>query len=236
MESMKIVGFAKTSLLDWDGCVAATMYLAGCNFRCPFCHNRDLVLSPETLDEIPTAQIQEYLKSNKDFIDGVVITGGEPTIHAELPDLVKQVRDEDMGIKLDTNGSNPEMISDLLDAGMLDYIAMDLKGPVNSKYSDLTGVSAPIEKIKESISLIMDSSIDYEFRTTIVPVLLTEADIEAMAAYIGGARKYALQQFRPKNTIDTNLTVIDPYPTERLQGMAEIARQYVRKVFVRGEI
>ena len=233
---MKIVGFVKTSLVDWDGCVAATMYLAGCNFRCPFCHNRDLVLSPETLDEIPMAQIQEYLKSNKDFIDGVVITGGEPTIHAELPDLVKQVRDGDMGIKLDTNGSNPEMISDLLDAGMLDYVAMDLKGPVNSKYSDLAGVSAPIEKIKESISLIMDSSIDYEFRTTIVPVLLTEADIEAMAAYIGGARKYVLQQFRPKNTIDTNLAVIDPYPTERLQGMAEIARQYVRKVFVRGEI
>jgi pyruvate formate lyase activating enzyme len=127
-------------------------------------------------------------------------------------------------------------MSDLLESDLLDYIAMDLKGPVNSKYSDLIGVSAPLGRIKRSISLVMDSSIDYEFRTTIVPVLLIEADIEAMAAYIGGARKYALQQFRPKNTIDPNLTVIDPYPTERLHGMAEIARQYVRKVVVRGEI
>jgi len=236
MGLMKIVGFAKTSLLDWDGCVAATVYLAGCNFRCPFCHNRDLVLNPETLDEIPLTKIQEYLEPNKEFLDGVVITGGEPTTHAELPDLVKKLRESEMGIKLDTNGSNPEMIADLLDAGLLDYIAMDLKGPVNSKYSDLIGVSAPLDKIKRSISLIMDSSIDYEFRTTVVPVLLMERDIEAMAAHIGGARKYALQQFRPKNTIDTSLAVINPYPTERLRGMAEIARQYVRKVVVRGEI
>ncbi|MGD0056281.1 MAG: anaerobic ribonucleoside-triphosphate reductase activating protein [Methanomassiliicoccales archaeon] len=233
---MKIVGFAKTSLLDWDGCVAATVYIAGCNFRCPFCHNRDLVLNPENLEEIPLTKVQGYLESNKEFLDGIVITGGEPTIHAELPNFVKVLRDSGMEIKLDTNGSNPEMIEDLLDAGLLNYIAMDLKSPVNSKYSDLIGVSAPLEKIKKSILLIMDSSIDYEFRTTVVPVLLTEKEIEAMAAYIGGARKYTLQQFRPKNTIDTNLTVIDPYPTERLQGMADIARQYVKKVVVRGEI
>jgi len=233
---MKIVGFAKTSLLDWDGCIAATVYLAGCNFRCPFCHNRDLVLSPETLDEIPLAKIQEYLESNKEFLDGVVVTGGEPTIHPGLPGLVKQLRDCGMGIKLDTNGSNPDMIADLLDAGLLDYIAMDLKGPVTPKYSDLIGVSAPIEKIKKSISIIMNSSVNYEFRTTVVPILLEESDIEAMAAYIGGARKYALQQFRPKNTIDANLAVINPYPTDRLQGMAETAKQYVKKVIVRGDI
>ncbi|MDD1768314.1 MAG: hypothetical protein LUQ27_07125, partial [Methanomassiliicoccales archaeon] len=134
------------------------------------------------------------------------------------------------------NGSNPKMIADLLDAGLLDYIAMDLKSPLTSKYADLAGVSAPMREIKESISIIMNASIDYEFRTTVIPVLLKESDIEAIAAYIGGARKYALQQFRPKNTIDDSLAVIDPYPTEKLQGMAEIARHYVRKVVVRGEI
>jgi len=113
---------------------------------------------------------------------------------------------------------------------------MDLKAPLNSKYSDLIGVKAQLGDIERSASLIMDSSIDYEFRTTIVPVMLDEADIEAMAAYIGGARKYALQQFRPKNTIDPNLTVIDPYPTERIRSMADIAALYVKKVVVRGEL
>ncbi len=236
MENMRIVGFAKTSLLDWDGCVAATLYLPGCNFRCPFCHNRDLVLDHEAMAEIPLSNIRRYIETNAEFLDGIVITGGEPTIHSDLPDLIDALSRCGIKVKLDTNGSNPGLISDLLDAGLLDYIAMDLKAPLNSKYSDLIGVKAQLGDIERSASLIMDSSIDYEFRTTIVPVMLDEADIEAMAAYIGGARKYALQQFRPKNTIDPNLTVIDPYPTERIRSMADIAALYVKKVVVRGEL
>ncbi len=233
---MRIVGFSKTSLLDWDGCVAATVYLPGCNFRCPACHNRDLVLEPDSFAEIPLSTITEFIESNSEFLDGVVITGGEPTIHHDLPDLVRTLRKKGMRVKLDTNGSNPGMLEALIDEGLLDYVAMDLKGPLNEKYADVAGADGHLENVKRSIALLMSSGVDYEFRTTVVPIFLDKKDIESIAAYIGGAKKYALQQFRPRNTIDTRLTSLDPYPPEEIREMAEIARMYVRKVVIRGDV
>ena len=231
---MRIVGFSKTSLLDWDGRVAATVYLPGCNFRCPFCHNSDLVLAPESLSELPFSDVLEYVETNREFIDGVVITGGEPTLHMELPDLVRKMKSTGVMVMLDTNRRRPAMIARLLNDGLLDYVAMDLKGPLNPKYSDIVGTEAPLDDVKRSVSIIMDSGVEYEFRTTVVPLLLNLRDIESMAAYIGGARKYALQQFRPRNTIDKNYMVLDACPMETLKNMAEVARQYVRKVVIRG--
>jgi pyruvate formate lyase activating enzyme len=231
---LKIVGFAKTSLLDWDGKVASTIYLQGCNLRCGYCHNPDLVTTSSDLEEVPMDSIRSFIEDNKEFLDGVVITGGEPTIHKDLPQLVRTFRDLGMKVKLDTNGTNPEMLKDLIDAGMLDYVAMDLKAPLNEKYDEITGSKIDLGSIKRSIGLIMDHMPDYEFRTTVVPFFLETEDIESMAAFIGGARKYALHQFGNKNTLDQRLSVMKPYPEEKLKLMAERASLYVRKVIIRG--
>jgi len=236
MLMVKICGFAKTSLLDWDGQVAAVIYLPSCNFRCPFCHNRELVLTPEVYEEIPFDLIEEFVKDNMEFLDAIVITGGEPTIHRDLPELIMKVRELGVKVKLDTNGTNPDMLQDLIRAGLIDYVAMDIKAPLDERYDDLAGVKVDVGKIKRSIEIIMSSGIDYEFRTTMVPILLKEEDYERMAAYIGTARKFALQHFVPKNTIDPNLGVIAPLPEEKVKAIAERCKPYVRKVVIRGGV
>ncbi len=233
---MKIVGFNKTSLLDWDGHVVAVIYLPDCNMRCHYCHNRDLVLDPKVFDEVPLSEVEEFVKENLEFLDGVVITGGEPTIHSDLPDLVRHIKDLGVKVKLDTNGTNPEMLGDLIDSGLLDYVAMDIKAPLNDRYEDVCGVPVNIEMIKRSIEVLERSNIDHEFRVTVVPILLTSGDIESIAAYIGGAKKLAIQQFHPKNTLDPNFAVVKPYDPGTIKAMAENAKRYVKKVVIRGDI
>jgi pyruvate formate lyase activating enzyme len=234
---MKIAGFVKTSLLDWDGKVAAVIYLPGCNFRCPFCHNRDLVLHPEQFEAIPFQDIADYIHENGDFLDGIVITGGEPTLHPDLPELIADVRKLGMKVKLDTNGSNPDMLADLIKAGLVDYAAMDLKAPLQQdRYSELIGVEAPLDRIKRSIDLLMSCGVEYEFRTTVVPHMLGKEDIEHMAAYVGGARLLALQHFQPRNTLNPALEVIKPVDEERLREWAGRAKLYVKRVVIRGGI
>jgi len=230
----RIVGFAKTSLLDWDGMVATTIYLQGCNLRCPFCHNVDLLSTNAEVDEIPWGSIEEYLLENIDFLDGVVMTGGEPTLNEDLPELISRIKALGLKVKLDTNGTNPDMLDDLIKAGRIDFVAMDLKGPLDLKYDQLCGTAMDLVAIKRSINTIMTSGIDYEFRTTVVPHHLNAQDIERMAAFIGGAKKYALQQFKNDRTLDHRLSQIDPYSEGVILGMGEIARKYVRKVVLRG--
>jgi pyruvate formate lyase activating enzyme len=232
--ALKIVGFSKTSLLDWDGHVVATIYLQGCNWRCLYCHNPDLVPLEPTFDELDFEEIAEYVRGNADFLDGVAISGGEPTIHPDLPILIAKVRDLGMKVKLDTNGSNPDLLEDLLGSGMLDFVAMDIKAPLNEKYREISKVNVDLDAIKRSIRLLMTSDIDHEFRTTVVPFLLEEKDIESIAAYIGGARKYALHQFKNDTTLEKKMELVPPYPEERLRTMADIAKKYVRKVVLRG--
>jgi pyruvate formate lyase activating enzyme len=230
----RIVGLAKTSLLDWDGKVACTIYLQGCNLRCPFCHNPDLVSTNSEIDEMPWEMIEEYLVENCDFLDGVVITGGEATLNDDLPQLIKKVRALGLKVKLDTNGTNPDMLEDLIRSGLLDCVAMDLKGPLDQQYAQVCGAEVDLESVKRSIHLLMTSGIDYEFRTTVVPHYLNAADIERMAAFIGGAKKYVLQQFKNERTLDRRLSQVDAYSEGEVLGMAETARKYVRKVIVRG--
>lgn len=234
MMRARIVGFAKTSLLDWDGMVATTIYLQGCNLRCPFCHNPDLISVTAQVEEIPWELVSEYLSENNDFLDGVVITGGEPTLNEDLPDLIRKVRALGLKVKLDTNGTNPDLMEDLLRAGLLDSVAMDLKGPLDGQYSQVCGTEVDLEAIKRSIHLLMTSEVDYEFRTTVVPHYLRAGDIERMASFIGGAKKYVLQQFRNDRTLDRKLGQIAPYSEGEILSMAETARKYVRKVTVRG--
>ena len=236
MVDVRIAGFSKTSLLDWDGNVSAVIYLPGCNFRCPICHNRELVLEPEKLDDVPWDIIEEYIEDNKEFLDGIVVTGGEPTIHNDLPELLWKLKRLGMRVKLDTNGSNPDMLAELINEKLIDSVAMDLKAPLDEKYEDVAGVKLDIEKIKRSIHIIMESEIEYEFRTTIVPVLLKDPDYERIAAYIGTARKYALQHFRPKNTLDPRFSGLDPSDEGKVRAIAERCKPYVRKVVIRGGV
>jgi len=230
----RIVGFNRTSLLDWDGRVSALIYLPGCNFRCPFCHNRQLVLAPEEYEEIPFDFIESFVRENSEFLDGIVVTGGEPTIHKDLPELIRRIKGLGMRVKLDTNGSNPEMLEDLIRAGLIDCIAMDLKAPLDQRYDDLAGVHVDVEKLKRSIKAIMESGIEYEFRTTMVPILLKPEDYESMAAFIGTAKKYVLQHFVPKNTLDPNLSVVKPLDEGKVRLIAERCKPYVRKLVIRG--
>ena len=230
----RIVGFAKTSLLDWDGMIATTVYLQGCNLRCPFCHNPDLVSVNGEVEEAPWEVLEEYLCENNDFLDGVVVTGGEATLNEDLPEMIRRIRSLGLKVKLDTNGTNPGMLEDLLRAGLLDCVAMDVKGPLDQQYSQVCGTEVDLEAIKRSIELIMTSGVDYEFRTTVVPHYLNPGDVERIAAYIGGAKKYALQRFKNDRTLDKRLGQIQPYSEGEMLGMAETARKYVRKVIVRG--
>lgn len=232
---MRLAGFIKTTLLDWDGMVACTVYLPGCNYRCPFCHNRDIVLHPEEHQKIDEEVVFEYVDENSDFLDGVVISGGEPTLHPDLHRFIIALRQKGMKIKLDTNGSNPDVLDDLLGAGLLDYVAMDVKALLDEKNYDMAaGVKVDLSALKRSISLIIDSGVDHEFRTTVVPHLVREDDPERIAMALNGARRYVLQQFRPLITLDDALNVLDPYSEAKIMDMARKAKKYVRQLNLRG--
>jgi pyruvate formate lyase activating enzyme len=234
--TLDIRGFLETSFLDWDGKVVATIFLPNCNFRCPFCHNVDLLKTPENLERIPVKKIEQYLIDHKDFIDGICITGGEPCMHQRrgLFEFMRAINKLRFGIKLDTNGADPECVKKAITENLVQYIAMDIKGPIDERYDRLSGVKTDISKIKQSIKLIMDSGIEYEFRTTLVPSLLNKNDVVDIARHLKGARKFVLQQFVPKNTLDPALIKIKPYEKEELLEMVEAAQQFVPNTILRG--
>lgn len=225
---MEIKGFVETSMVDWDGKVSSVVFFPGCNFRCPYCQNGVLIFSPEELRTIPFDEIKKYLLEHKEWIDGVVLTGGEPTIHKDLPDLIKKIKDLGFLVKLDTNGANPKMMKDLIKAKMIDYVALDFKAPLDERYDKASGLKVDLKKIKESIKILMNGEIDYEFRCTVVPTILDEDEVEAMAKSIKGAKKFALQQFQPEHTIDENFRILEPYPKEKLEKLVYTANKYVK--------
>lgn len=232
-EIMEIRGFQETSFLDWDGKVCAVAYVPRCNFRCPFCHNAGLIDNPDQFKPITFDEITEYLTEHRDFIDGICLTGGEPCLH-DYFDFFRKIKDLGFLIKLDTNGYMPEVLKKSIDSGLIDYIAMDVKGPIDQRYDKLSGIKTDINKIEESIRIIVNSGISYEFRTTVVPELLKEADIEDIAKYLKGAKKFALQQFVGKNTLDSALADIKPYEKDVLEKMAEASKKYIPNTILRG--
>ena len=231
---MKIAGFIKTTLLDWDGLVACTIYLAGCNFRCPYCHNAPIVTNADAVNGIPEEDVLGYIKEHSDFIDGAVVSGGEPLMNEDLGAFLKKLKSLGIKVKLDTNGSYPERLDDLIGSGLVDKVAMDVKSSLNERYNDVTGVNANTDAISRSIRIIIDSGIDHEFRTTAVPVFVKEEDIKNICGHIKGAKGYRIHQFRNKVTIDDSLSVLDPYPENKLIEMAETAKGYVKDVRIRG--
>jgi pyruvate formate lyase activating enzyme len=231
---MKIAGFIKTTLLDWDGMVACTVYLAGCNMRCPYCHNKEIVINASGVEGIPEDDILNYVNENRDFIDAVVVSGGEPLMNADVGKFLKKLKALGVKVKVDTNGCFPDRLADLIGAGLIDRVAMDVKSSLNERYNNASGIDTPIGRIKESIRMIIDSGVEHEFRTTVVPVIVKEEDIENICRNIKGADSYRIQQFRNKVTLDDSLSVLDPYPESKLIGMAELAKQYVKDVKIRG--
>lgn len=214
---IKIGGLQKLTLIDYPGKIACTVFLSGCSFRCRFCYNSELVL-PEKIKNHPRIsekEIFKFLKGRKGLLEGIVLTGGEPTIYKDLPDFIKRIKKLNYLVKLDTNGSNPGMLEKLINANLLDYVAMDIKGP-KEKYGKVASVKVDIKKIQKSIDILKDERVNYEFRSTIVPSIHTKKDVLAMAKWINGARRYYLQNFRSEKTIDPKLEKIKPYSQEHL--------------------
>ena len=202
---MKIGGLQKFSLIDYPGKLSAVIFTQGCNFRCPYCHNSDLVDPGKFGEQLSEDEIVSFLDSRKGKLDGLVITGGEPTLQSDLIHFISKVKNLGFLVKLDTNGSRPEVIASLIDLNLIDYIAMDIKAPLD-KYALVSGVSGLDEKSKENIDLIMNSGVPYEFRTTLAKTLVTEEDVPRIRAMIKGAKKYRINQFVPRETnLDTDL-------------------------------
>lgn len=234
---MKFKGWQKTTLLDYPGKIACTVFVTGCNFRCPFCQNPELVLEAETLPTIPEEEILKFLKRRRGLLEGVVITGGEPTLYPDLPKFAKKVKDLGFLVKLDTNGTNPEMLKDLFEWDLVDYVAMDIKGPIEEyeKYIGQTQILNLKSKIKKSIGILLKGGIEFEFRTTVVPTLHTEEDLIEMAKEFDQLPiKWYLQGFRPIKCLDPKFEKIRPYPKEFFDKILPKLRKYLPKTFLRG--
>ena len=227
MKTMKFSGVQKTSLIDFPDKVAAVLFTPGCNLRCPYCYNWRIVVNPKPpfLNEETALQI---LDGRRKYIDAVVVTGGEPTIHKELPRFLKKLKDRSFAVKLDTNGLNPTILEESLP--YVDYVALDLKTALE-KYHIL-GAKETAALLK-TIEILKSGKVEYEFRTTIVPKIVEEADIIRMGETIKGAENYALQQFVPGDTLSEEYKNLKPYPPDVIAGFAETLRKYVEKVTLR---
>ena len=228
---MKLHGLQKMTLLDFPGQVACTVFLGGCDFRCPYCHNFELVdgTAPAVMEDV---ELFAFLEKRRGLLDGVAITGGEPCLHPGLPDLMRRVKAMGFGVKLDTNGMHPDRLRAILDEGLADYVAMDIKNSPE-KYALTAGLDAlDLAPVRESAALLMAGRADYEFRTTVVEELHEEADFEAIGQWIAGARRYFLQCFTDRDSVPFgNLSAPSK---EKLERCAAIARRYVPDTRVRG--
>jgi pyruvate formate lyase activating enzyme len=214
---IQIGGLQKLTLIDFPGRIAATVFVIGCNFKCPWCYSSELVLTEKIKKQpkILEKEFLEFLKERKKLLEGLVLCGGEPSINKKLPVLIKKIKKLGYLVKLDTNGSNPKMLKKLIKTKLIDYVAMDMKLP-KERYPEIFGKRVKIEDIEESIKILKEGKVDYEFRTTVVPTVLNKEDILKIAKWIRGAKRYYLQNFRPEKTIDPEFEKIKPYPQEYL--------------------
>jgi pyruvate formate lyase activating enzyme len=228
---MKIGGFQKVSLIDYPGRVSATVFTQGCNFRCPFCHNPELV-DPERFEPVlDEEEILGFLDRRRGKLDGVSITGGEPTLQPDLAAFSGRLKKMGFLVKIDTNGSRPEVLADLVDRRRIDFVAMDVKGPLK-KYGVLTGVGDSGPAIRESIGRIMASGLPYEFRTTVVPSLLTERDFREIGKLVENAACFVLQKYARTKQLDPAFPPAGVAPPS-LERCAEILKRHVSRVRIR---
>ena len=234
---MDIKGFIGVSLVDWDTRISSVIFLPCCNMRCPFCYNTNLVLNSEEMQTIHFEEIQNYLKKHEGWIEGVVMTGGEPTIQGDLPILCKKIKKMNLAVKVDTNGTNPNMIQTLIKKGLVNYVAMDVKAPFTEEsYSKACGVKTAnlLKSINKSIATLLESGIEYEFRTTLVPTIHGRREIENICEKIKGCRKYALQNFKTDvKTIDSKFQNLKPFSNAELEKLLKIARNIIPNTILR---
>lgn len=231
---MQIHGFNKTTLLDYPGHVAATIFTGNCNFRCPFCHNASLVLHPDSEPSYSSDEILAFLQKRKNVLSGLCITGGEPTLQSDLLDFIRKVKELGYLVKLDTNGYRPMVLRELLSLELIDMVAMDLKSSIE-KYPVVAGVpSLDCSLIQKSVSLIMNSSIDYEFRTTVVKELHTPQDLVDLSYEIKGCKAYFLQPFQDSGDILKGS--FSSYSFEELNDMLSLIQKNIPNAQIRGSV
>ncbi|MCT4592495.1 MAG: anaerobic ribonucleoside-triphosphate reductase activating protein [Candidatus Gracilibacteria bacterium] len=231
---MLIAGVHRLTLLDFPGITACTVFTAGCNFRCPYCHNSEMVF-PERFPEqmIPDGVFFNFLKKRQGLLEGVCITGGEPTMQKDLGDFVRQIKEFGFKVKLDTNGTNPNLLEELYGEGLLDYVAMDIKSAPDN-YDEIAGVSVVFENIERSRDLIMNSGVDYEFRTTVLPRFHNIERVRGIGEFIRGAKRHYLQQFRGVEfCLDESFANERSFGLGEMEELAECMREYVERCEVR---
>ncbi len=243
---MQIHGFHKTTLLDYPEHIAATVFTGGCNFRCPFCHNGELVLDPGAQPSITEEEVLSYLKKRREILQGVCVTGGEPTLQKDLKDFLGKIKELGYPVKLDTNGYRPGVLWNLLQNGLVDYVAMDLKAS-RENYATAVGLKTmDLSRIEESIGILKSSGIPYEFRTTVVKGIHRVEEFEDIGRWIAGCPVYYLQNYEEnenclyriqqtaENAGDGKHARFEAFSREELEQMAELAGKYVGKVALRG--
>ncbi len=215
---IEIKGFSETSFLDWPGKLCSVLFLPHCNFRCPYCHNHPLVFHPEQYATVPMEDILARLHSLRTWIDGVCLTGGEPTLHTDLPLLVQEIKRHRFLVKLDTNGSNPQMLGNLIEGGEINFVSMDVKAPLDPfRYSRSIGLPIKLKPILESIEILKRGKVEYEFRMTVVPGLHQEEDIRILGNQLKSGQRFILQNFNPENPLDPSLKKTVPYDPKVLK-------------------
>jgi len=229
---MKIGGIQKTSLLDYPDLISAIVWTVGCNFRCPFCYNRDIVLGK--VENISEEEVISFLEKRKGMIEGLVISGGEPLMQEDIVEFCEKVKKIGFLIKIDTNGMFPEKLQELIDKKLVDYIAMDVKAP-KEKYDQLTGGKTDLSSIEKSIEIIKKDAPDYEFRTTFVPDILKKEDVVKIAKWLEGAKRFYIQQFRGNTPlISSKLENVVPYPKEYLYETLNEIKPFFKSCNLRG--
>ncbi|MBI5399905.1 anaerobic ribonucleoside-triphosphate reductase activating protein [Candidatus Saganbacteria bacterium] len=234
--ALAIKGFLETSFIDWDGKIAAVVFLPHCNFHCPFCHNFGLITNPQNFETVSEERVLQHLLDYHDFLDGLCITGGEPCLHKAqgLSEFMNKVKKSGFLVKLDTNGSDPDCLQSLIKQRLVDYVALDVKGPLDERYYKLAGKEVDLEKIKQSVNILKESNIPHEFRTTIVPTLLAENDLLDLAGQLAGGENWFWQQFVAKNSWVEALRTVKPYTADELKNLLVKVKEIIPQVKIRG--
>lgn len=214
---LPIKGFIETSFVDWPGKICSVIFFSKCNFRCRYCHNADLVLRADAFENIGFDVIMKYISCQKGWIDGVCVSGGEPTLHPSLPLVLAALKDAGFLTKLDTNGSNPDVLQSVIDEHLVDYIAMDIKASLNEpSYCSITQADNMLESVKRSLRIIIDSKVQHEFRCTVLPSYHGPEEIIDIARQLNGAHRLKIQNFNPARTLDPELKSHQPYSEEMI--------------------